>query len=218
MSYIIKSDIIFFLKENKWKIFVFYVFNFLFFMITNSVQDRESIFFCQVGSVVSLEDYLGSIMFFFHLFYEIYLIDVLFCKDAKKGIESLFLRIPIKKWLQAKIISTIFITFFGKFILYVGLFFLYKEVSNIPLYFLFDLFLTFSYQSIFLVLCTYIKGNVLWIFGIFVLLIEMIQKVHNVSLLLFIQKKTIILFLLGIMIGSYFLIRKRILRVFERSY
>lgn len=218
MKYIIKTDLYFFLKENKWKIVFFYALNLFFFVVARKMLDREQTFFFQIGSRIDFSYYLGSVMFFFHIACGTYLINDLFCKDIEKGIESIFLRLPLKKWLHAKMISTILIDVILKFVLYIGLFFLYKEVSNIPFYFLLDLFFTYFYQMLFLVLCTYTKGNILWISGIMIGLIGWMPKMQKTSILLFIRNWPINGILIGLMLFSYFLLKKEILRIFERSY
>ena len=186
MKYILKNDTSYIINNLiKYIFFIYVVPIIIFLIINNSIPKQEVIVYVMGLNIKFLKsNFLEIIIYIFNVFVSLFLVTSIYLKDLNVGLDNIFLRIEPCKWYVFKTIFFVAFMVILKFIQYLIIFLIIKEVN---FSFIIKLAIVDSIYVLFLQFLFFLIYTILSIFG-----------KNNESLLLF-------------MVVYFFLIPKSIL-------
>lgn len=219
MEYVYIHDFLFYFKEQK-KFFITYlsfIVAFILFQMIIGIEVDDNLFNNVLGLRCTTQSNILEIsLYIINMGFAILSSLIIFNNDIKNGIDNLFLRIKILKWIIAKLISIIFITILTKAIIYTIVFIIFALnkviIKWIIIIFLKNILYTTLIQFTFLIFYIICKKNkfvipillIICLFSIKYLFVD-ISNLNEFFLL-------VSLFLISIII---IIIRKKIIYLFD---
>lgn len=120
-SIVINDFMSLFLKNKKYIIgyYIIIIITIIMSQILKYDMDKE-LCHCLLGLRFEIhDDVLQILLFLFHMTVIVYIVLYLFCNDLKNGLENIFLRLKVAKWIIYKIISIFLCLLFTRIVLYI---------------------------------------------------------------------------------------------------
>lgn len=222
MKYVIVNDICSFFYKYK-----LYVLIFLITILASVVVQKlvgvpldQDLFLSSLGFRTSL-DYglMAFLLFVFNCGVRIFVVAQIFNNDVKNGLENIFLRMNLNKWINIKCFSIFLLNTILTFLLYISLMIIFainNIMLNTTLKYVFINIIFFSFVEYLFLLIYLIAKKFKWIIPIFIVVFLLCARFILVDVTVMIEKIIIfILTTLFILVLIKIITRKNFIQIFE---